>query len=385
MCWWVSSMCMGNMWRSFRWRAWIWRRYSRLFEERNDWRNGNVIWCSGSFYTTDYFVPSAFNPEIQVISVYYLMRPSGEMTLKISILLSILKRRRRRSILSIYWPWIAGYRWFYFFNWPSRCSEVEESVFKRGILKIRAEINRHSLICSWVRRIQLCLGYRKPRPDRTIFRCSCNSYLGCGQVIIKRYMTGHIKCMFQKSVCHTKTVISFSPVFSKTIPDFISTKVESFHGRWSKDSAPESKPETPKRNHSKFHRCWTGKVNDSASYKWTPVVDPNDSFLPVCFVVNVYNCIERKRSMCRRKIILIIKFTVTCFLSLKTIMIEGSFSGMRNWIFALSICRKDGNAREGKTTQIPEELHEELFYQSICKNVKNNRIIFLLLKIVDSF
>ncbi|HNQ00582.1 MAG TPA: NUDIX domain-containing protein [Bacteroidia bacterium] len=36
------------------------------------------------YYTTDYFVPSAFNPEIQVMSVYYLMRPSGEMTLKIS-------------------------------------------------------------------------------------------------------------------------------------------------------------------------------------------------------------------------------------------------------------------------------------------------------------
>ena len=36
------------------------------------------------FYTTDFFVPSAFNPEIQVMSVYYLMQPLGELDLKTS-------------------------------------------------------------------------------------------------------------------------------------------------------------------------------------------------------------------------------------------------------------------------------------------------------------
>ena len=36
------------------------------------------------FYTTDFFVPSAFNPEIQVMSVYYLMKPVGEINLKTS-------------------------------------------------------------------------------------------------------------------------------------------------------------------------------------------------------------------------------------------------------------------------------------------------------------
>lgn len=36
------------------------------------------------FYTTDFFVPSAFNPEIQVMSVYYLMQPLGELNLKTS-------------------------------------------------------------------------------------------------------------------------------------------------------------------------------------------------------------------------------------------------------------------------------------------------------------
>jgi 8-oxo-dGTP diphosphatase len=33
------------------------------------------------FYTTDFFVPSAFNPELQVFSIYYRMKPVGELKL----------------------------------------------------------------------------------------------------------------------------------------------------------------------------------------------------------------------------------------------------------------------------------------------------------------
>lgn len=36
------------------------------------------------FYTTDFFVPSAFDSTSQVISVYYLMRPVGEFLQEIS-------------------------------------------------------------------------------------------------------------------------------------------------------------------------------------------------------------------------------------------------------------------------------------------------------------
>lgn len=34
------------------------------------------------FYTTDFFVPSVFDPEVQVMSVYYCMRPLDEFTLE---------------------------------------------------------------------------------------------------------------------------------------------------------------------------------------------------------------------------------------------------------------------------------------------------------------
>jgi ADP-ribose pyrophosphatase YjhB (NUDIX family) len=33
-------------------------------------------------YTTDFFVPSAFDPEIQVLSIYYRMRPADEFRLE---------------------------------------------------------------------------------------------------------------------------------------------------------------------------------------------------------------------------------------------------------------------------------------------------------------
>lgn len=36
------------------------------------------------FYTTDFFVSSAFNPQSQVISIYYLVKPLSEITVEIS-------------------------------------------------------------------------------------------------------------------------------------------------------------------------------------------------------------------------------------------------------------------------------------------------------------
>jgi 8-oxo-dGTP diphosphatase len=35
------------------------------------------------FYTTDFFVESAFDPAKQVISIYYLMKPAGELSIRI--------------------------------------------------------------------------------------------------------------------------------------------------------------------------------------------------------------------------------------------------------------------------------------------------------------
>jgi len=37
------------------------------------------------FYTTDFFVESAFSPNNQVISIYYLVRPEGKMDRQVSI------------------------------------------------------------------------------------------------------------------------------------------------------------------------------------------------------------------------------------------------------------------------------------------------------------
>ncbi|MFM2206926.1 MAG: hypothetical protein RL213_901 [Bacteroidota bacterium] len=39
---------------------------------------------TGHFYTTDFFVPSAFDPTLQVISVYYTMEPSGDLLPEVS-------------------------------------------------------------------------------------------------------------------------------------------------------------------------------------------------------------------------------------------------------------------------------------------------------------
>lgn len=36
------------------------------------------------FYTTDFFVPSAFNSSIQVVSIYYLMKPLEKLNVSIS-------------------------------------------------------------------------------------------------------------------------------------------------------------------------------------------------------------------------------------------------------------------------------------------------------------
>ena len=36
------------------------------------------------FYTTDFFVPSAFDPTRQVISIYYLMKFKGPVTIKVA-------------------------------------------------------------------------------------------------------------------------------------------------------------------------------------------------------------------------------------------------------------------------------------------------------------
>ena len=45
---------------------------------------GNVFEVNEHFYTTDNFVQSAFNPEIQVISIYYKMKPLSKLELKLS-------------------------------------------------------------------------------------------------------------------------------------------------------------------------------------------------------------------------------------------------------------------------------------------------------------
>lgn len=39
---------------------------------------GNTIEVLSHFYTTDFFQPSAFNTNHQVISIYYLIKPKGE-------------------------------------------------------------------------------------------------------------------------------------------------------------------------------------------------------------------------------------------------------------------------------------------------------------------
>ncbi len=36
------------------------------------------------FYTTDFFVPSAYNPSHQIISIYYLVKPIAELKIKTS-------------------------------------------------------------------------------------------------------------------------------------------------------------------------------------------------------------------------------------------------------------------------------------------------------------
>lgn len=38
---------------------------------------GTHFHVTGHLYTTDFFVPSAFNPALQVLSVYYRMEPAG--------------------------------------------------------------------------------------------------------------------------------------------------------------------------------------------------------------------------------------------------------------------------------------------------------------------
>ena len=45
---------------------------------------GNVFEVNEHFYTTDNFVQSAFNPEIQVISIYYKMKPPSKLEPKLS-------------------------------------------------------------------------------------------------------------------------------------------------------------------------------------------------------------------------------------------------------------------------------------------------------------
>lgn len=47
-----------------------------LVREMNE-ETGTAFTVTGHLYTTDFFVPSAFNPSLQVLSIYYRMEPSG--------------------------------------------------------------------------------------------------------------------------------------------------------------------------------------------------------------------------------------------------------------------------------------------------------------------
>ena len=50
-----------------------------LFEE-----TGHAFKILSHFYTTDYFVESVFHKKKQVISIYYMVEPSGELKIKIA-------------------------------------------------------------------------------------------------------------------------------------------------------------------------------------------------------------------------------------------------------------------------------------------------------------
>lgn len=45
---------------------------------------GHSFEILGHFYTTDFFVPSIYNPDLQVVSVYYKMQPAETFTLRTS-------------------------------------------------------------------------------------------------------------------------------------------------------------------------------------------------------------------------------------------------------------------------------------------------------------
>lgn len=45
---------------------------------------GFEVEVTGHFYTTDFFVHSAFNTNSQVISIYYYVRPTGTMNIPVS-------------------------------------------------------------------------------------------------------------------------------------------------------------------------------------------------------------------------------------------------------------------------------------------------------------